>query len=74
MYDNNRGLVFVKYRTLTETINCLEGLQNIINILPQKDKIDRLADFQIQVKRFNDGSAQYIIFIQNTFNVSHNAK
>jgi len=66
--------VFVKYRTLTETINCLEGLQNIINILPQKDKIDRLADFQIQVKRFNDGSAQYIIFIQNTFNVSHNAK
>jgi hypothetical protein len=32
--------VFVKYRTLTETINCLEGLQNIINILPQKDKID----------------------------------
>jgi len=40
MYDNNKGLVFVKYRTLTETINCLKGVQNIINILPQKDKID----------------------------------
>ncbi|XP_070171105.1 putative uncharacterized protein DDB_G0282133 [Polyergus mexicanus] len=36
------GLVFVKYKTLQETITCLEGLQNnhVICILPQKDKID----------------------------------
>lgn len=36
------GLVFVRYRSLEETITCLKELQNndMINILPQKDKIN----------------------------------
>ncbi|XP_011256782.1 MATH and LRR domain-containing protein PFE0570w-like [Camponotus floridanus] len=36
------GLVFVRYRSLEETITCLKELQNndMISILPQKDKIN----------------------------------
>jgi len=63
MYDNNKGLVFVKYRTLTETINCLKALQNILNILPQKEKIDNTnketdQDTNLQTSiRINSGSS-----------------
>ncbi|GAB1859558.1 Myb-like protein i protein [Camponotus japonicus] len=36
------GLVFVRYKSLQETVKCLKGLQNndMISILPQKDKIN----------------------------------
>lgn len=40
--DKPNGLVFVRYKTLQEIEKCLRGFQNndMINILPQKDKIN----------------------------------
>lgn len=41
--DINNGLIFIRYKTLKETLYCLKNLQknNDIRILPQKDKINK---------------------------------
>lgn len=43
---SNKILVFVRYKTLEEIIRCMKGLQNnnMISILPQKDKISEITD------------------------------
>ncbi|CAL1681826.1 unnamed protein product [Lasius platythorax] len=68
--DKINGLVFVRYKTLQETITCLEGLQNndVICILPQKDKINGAAKRTDQRSSNQWQSAGMQNSFQGTFN------